>query len=67
MSDHRERACTKCGSLLHHEDNCPRSCNVCSDPFGVRYLSQATKDCIDFDDLICALHDNAVEKELSSK
>jgi hypothetical protein len=23
MSDHRERACFKCGSLLHHEDDCP--------------------------------------------
>jgi hypothetical protein len=24
MSDHRERACTMCGSLLHHEDICPK-------------------------------------------
>ena len=23
MGDRRERACTKCGSLLHHEDDCP--------------------------------------------
>ena len=23
MSDRNERACTRCGSLLHHEDNCP--------------------------------------------
>lgn len=23
MSDHNERACTKCGSLLHHENDCP--------------------------------------------
>lgn len=23
MSDHRERACQECGSLLHHEDACP--------------------------------------------
>ena len=22
MSDHRERACHHCGSLLHHEDKC---------------------------------------------
>lgn len=22
MSDHNERACTKCGSLTHHEDDC---------------------------------------------
>lgn len=22
MSDYRERACTRCGSLLHHEDKC---------------------------------------------
>lgn len=22
MSDYNERACTKCGSLLHHEDDC---------------------------------------------
>lgn len=25
MSDHNERACTKCGSLLHHEDRCKSS------------------------------------------
>lgn len=25
MSDHNERACTNCGSYLHHEDNCPRT------------------------------------------
>ena len=24
MSDHIERACFNCGSLLHHEDDCPR-------------------------------------------
>lgn len=24
MSDHRGRACTECGSLLHHESKCPR-------------------------------------------
>lgn len=23
MSDHNERACSKCGSLLHYEDDCP--------------------------------------------
>jgi len=22
VSDHKERACSNCGSLLHHEDNC---------------------------------------------
>lgn len=22
MSDHKERACTYCGDLLHHEDDC---------------------------------------------
>jgi len=25
MADHRERACLVCGSLLHHEDDCPDS------------------------------------------
>lgn len=25
MSDRNERACTKCGSLTHHEDDCPAS------------------------------------------
>lgn len=24
MSDHNERACTNCGSYLHHEDDCPK-------------------------------------------
>lgn len=28
MSDYRERACTECGSLLHHEDDCP-GCRRC--------------------------------------
>ena len=31
MSDHRERSCTECGSLLHHEANCPtRACAECT-------------------------------------
>ncbi len=25
MSDYRERACTNCGSYVHHEDDCPSS------------------------------------------
>ena len=25
MSDRNERACTKCGSLTHHEDDCPNA------------------------------------------
>jgi hypothetical protein len=32
MSDHNERACMICGSLLHHEDDCPRrvpTCRIC--------------------------------------
>jgi len=28
MSDHRERSCRECGSLLHHEDICPRKDRV---------------------------------------
>lgn len=24
MSDHKERCCTRCGSYLHHEDDCPK-------------------------------------------
>lgn len=24
MADYNERACTFCGSLLHHEDRCPQ-------------------------------------------
>ena len=35
MSDHNERACQVCGSLLHHEEDCPSrtlaaaSCRIC--------------------------------------
>lgn len=36
MSDHSERSCTYCGSLLHHEDDCPQRlankatpCRIC--------------------------------------
>ena len=28
MSDYKERACSKCGSLVHHEDSCPTPQNT---------------------------------------
>jgi len=28
MSDYNERACTNCGSYLHHEDDCPRDIDI---------------------------------------
>lgn len=28
MSDHNERACSYCGSLLHHESKCPDDMGV---------------------------------------
>lgn len=44
MSDHNERACKNCGSLLHHEDDCTRETGIqCHGHFGPCESKNATR------------------------
>ena len=45
MGDRNERACTNCGSYLHHEDNCPtRSESESPTPEDRRFTQDEVKE-----------------------